>query len=152
MPLSTIFQLYCGGQFYWWRTLRKPQTCYMSGIRTHNISGDRHWLHRYCKSILSNQWQKKYSSIFSFWRYKIYSCSCLSLRIQLTNHVKCECFDETTGTWSQKKKTQHKMSSLSKLSIFKTNQTLITFYWLIDWLVFIANFSSNNFLMLSYSL
>ena len=61
MPLPTIFRLYHGSQFYWWRkpeyqekTINLPQltdtlshnvassTPRLSGIRTHNVSGDRH--------------------------------------------------------------------------------------------------------------
>jgi hypothetical protein len=59
-PLSTIFQLYRGGQFYWWRKPWCPKTTDMSqvidkfyhnvvsstpaigGIRSHNFSGDRY--------------------------------------------------------------------------------------------------------------
>ena len=60
-PLSTIFQLYCGGHFYRWRKLEYPDKIHrpvtshwqtlshnvvsstprQSGIKTYNISGDR---------------------------------------------------------------------------------------------------------------
>ena len=64
-PLSTIFQLYRDGKFYWWRkpdypekTIDLPQvtdtlshnvvksTPRLSGIQTHKVSGDMHWLHK----------------------------------------------------------------------------------------------------------
>ena len=63
-PLSIIIQLYRGGQFYWVRKQEEPEKTtdlsqirqtlshnvvhrYLAliEIRTHNIGGDRHWLH-----------------------------------------------------------------------------------------------------------
>jgi hypothetical protein len=56
MALSTIFQLYRGSHFCWWRKPEKTTDLsqvtgklhqvhlVMNSVRTHNVSGDSHWI------------------------------------------------------------------------------------------------------------
>ena len=54
MPLSTIFQLYHGSQFYHIMLYRVHLT--MNGVRTHNFSGDRSKLNSLVIVVIGLNW------------------------------------------------------------------------------------------------
>ena len=48
----TIFQLYCGGQFYWWSTRRKPPTWRKSQTKLYHVMMCRRKHHTMCSVLI----------------------------------------------------------------------------------------------------
>ena len=97
MPLSTIFQLYRGCQFYWEnkpeyqeKTTDLPQVTAkhitMSGVRTHNFSGDWYWLHRL---IFWKQWSIISNYVRLYLYYLLYVLNIVRLWY-IINFLSCD--------------------------------------------------------------
>ena len=96
MPLSTIFQLYRGGQYYWWRDRRKPPTCrklLINFITYHTPHWRLHIVARWwittIKTIFLNGWYRWISFISTLVKHCIWSGETHSVVIIICNLSVC---------------------------------------------------------------